>query len=705
MSDLKQRIVRWIAVCVLIFPSIAFASDPLEIKAPSVDRDGTFTVTVTNHHAYNFITVYRKTEGGSWQLLDSYSGQTKQTKRFRQSSLRGGVWRYSVRAVQLDYSQLPPTPRQGPSKETSVLVAALPNIGNTSVSVKEDVSENASLYNFSDRTTGKDSTTTGHPISYQIISGESGLFTINSRTGVIALASQPLDFETAQRHQLRVRASSRGGNREATLVVNVKNVNDVAPSIGSERLDLREDTPQGAVVFDINGDDDADPEGDALQYSLLGGGGGVFDIDEATGRIELINSDRLGYQLGGIYDLLVEVTDGKFNSRANISISVTNPAPPADASNVSVDIEEKAVGGNVYHVSWSPSRASAYQLILRSKGGESRTLPVSAYSATVTAPALGSFSISLVACNTEDTCTDGVLAGRYVERERIRFSHFDTLSSPMLETDLAGSVLERFHYEPYGASEGAAREDVTYTGHVADPDLGLIYMGARYYDPEIGRFYSNDPVGYLGHLNRGNPVHGFGRYTYANNNPYKYVDPDGEFGIAGAIYGAIAGGVGGYIASGGDLTSTLAGAAAGGAVGAVNPFASSAVGMAAGGSVASVSGQAIGSVTNAAMDKGILNVSVSDIEVDPITTVAGAVGAGVGGVVGKGVASLTARSVVGNTLEAAGTPTAAGLTAGAVIEGAIVGGAESVAPRADEVSSQAAGAVNQMVEKFKDLNR
>ena len=54
-------------------------------------------------------------------------------------------------------------------------------------------------------------------------------------------------------------------------------------------------------------------------------------------------------------------------------------------------------------------------------------------------------------------------------------------------------------------------------------------MQARYYDPVIGRFYSNDPVDAMGHFGRGNPIHGFNRYTYANNNPYKYVDPDGKF--------------------------------------------------------------------------------------------------------------------------------------------------------------------------------
>ena len=51
-------------------------------------------------------------------------------------------------------------------------------------------------------------------------------------------------------------------------------------------------------------------------------------------------------------------------------------------------------------------------------------------------------------------------------------------------------------------------------------------MKQRYYDPLIGRFYSNDPVGFTA----SNPMM-FNRYTYANNNPYKYIDPDGEFPI------------------------------------------------------------------------------------------------------------------------------------------------------------------------------
>jgi hypothetical protein len=48
-------------------------------------------------------------------------------------------------------------------------------------------------------------------------------------------------------------------------------------------------------------------------------------------------------------------------------------------------------------------------------------------------------------------------------------------------------------------------------------------MGARWYDPTVGRFMGVDPAV----IQAGN-IHSFNRYGYANNNPYKYVDPDGR---------------------------------------------------------------------------------------------------------------------------------------------------------------------------------
>ena len=125
-------------------------------------------------------------------------------------------------------------------------------------------------------------------------------------------------------------------------------------------------------------------------------------------------------------------------------------------------------------------------------------------------------------------------------------------------------------------------------------------MQARYYDPVIGRFYSNDPVDSLGHMQRGNPIHGFGRYTYANNNPYKYVDPDGEFGILGAAIGfAIEGAV--QIAQGElNVTKLVVSAVAGGAgVGLGQKAAQLGSLLANGSKLGSTAAQVTGAVTEA----------------------------------------------------------------------------------------------------------
>ncbi|MGW7677945.1 RHS repeat-associated core domain-containing protein [Shewanella sp. S23-S33] len=103
----------------------------------------------------------------------------------------------------------------------------------------------------------------------------------------------------------------------------------------------------------------------------------------------------------------------------------------------------------------------------------------------------------------------------------VRYQHTDMLGSVISESDESGNITSRSQYEPFGKRMGGDKDGIGYTGHQHDKDLGLTYMQARYYDPLIGRFYANDPVGFR-------DVHSFNRYAYANNNPYKYVDPDGN---------------------------------------------------------------------------------------------------------------------------------------------------------------------------------
>ena len=105
----------------------------------------------------------------------------------------------------------------------------------------------------------------------------------------------------------------------------------------------------------------------------------------------------------------------------------------------------------------------------------------------------------------------------------VRYQHTDILGSVVAETDAAANIISRSHYEPFGKRSAGDKAGISYTGHLQDEDLNLIYMQQRYYDPVIGRFYSNDPVGFTA----SNPMM-FNRYAYANNNPYKFVDPDGR---------------------------------------------------------------------------------------------------------------------------------------------------------------------------------
>jgi RHS repeat-associated protein len=105
----------------------------------------------------------------------------------------------------------------------------------------------------------------------------------------------------------------------------------------------------------------------------------------------------------------------------------------------------------------------------------------------------------------------------------VTYDHTDGLGSPVAQTNASGVLLNRTRYEPYGAVASGNAGTIGFTGHVNDNDTGLVYMQQRYYDPTAGRFLSIDPV-----TTDANTGGSFNRYAYANNSPYKYVDPDGR---------------------------------------------------------------------------------------------------------------------------------------------------------------------------------
>jgi len=108
---------------------------------------------------------------------------------------------------------------------------------------------------------------------------------------------------------------------------------------------------------------------------------------------------------------------------------------------------------------------------------------------------------------------------------KVTYVYTDPQGTPLAEADANGNVTATFDYRPYGSiAMGAAPDGPSYTGHVNDPDIGLVYMQARYYDPSVGRFMSRDRI-----PPKPGDIFSFGRFTYVDNNPMSRVDPTGDY--------------------------------------------------------------------------------------------------------------------------------------------------------------------------------
>lgn len=100
-------------------------------------------------------------------------------------------------------------------------------------------------------------------------------------------------------------------------------------------------------------------------------------------------------------------------------------------------------------------------------------------------------------------------------------------SQSSLVFDSSGNLLSHERLSSYGEVEHSNRVleewNHSYHGKLRHKGHGLINFGARFYDPELGRFLTIDPRGF-----RESAPDSFNRYAFANNNPYRYTDPDGR---------------------------------------------------------------------------------------------------------------------------------------------------------------------------------
>ena len=110
--------------------------------------------------------------------------------------------------------------------------------------------------------------------------------------------------------------------------------------------------------------------------------------------------------------------------------------------------------------------------------------------------------------------------------------HRDALGSVTEVSDSTGAIVERYEYDVYGAptlydssdnvlTVSAIGNPYLFTGRRYDVESDNYYYRARYYSHDLGRFLSEDPLGF--------DAGDYNLYRYVFNNPTNSIDPTGEF--------------------------------------------------------------------------------------------------------------------------------------------------------------------------------
>ncbi|HTB96485.1 MAG TPA: RHS repeat-associated core domain-containing protein [Terracidiphilus sp.] len=142
-----------------------------------------------------------------------------------------------------------------------------------------------------------------------------------------------------------------------------------------------------------------------------------------------------------------------------------------------------------------------------------------------------------------DELTNGVVSTTYtygfqrISEDRIvsgaftpSFYVYDGEGNVRQLASASGTVTDSYDYDAFGneiSSTGSTPNSYLYRGEAYDPDLGLYYLRARYYNPITGRFVSRDPDD--GDVTDPKTLH---RYLYAGGDPVNRIDPSGRDDLA-----------------------------------------------------------------------------------------------------------------------------------------------------------------------------
>ena len=243
-------------------------------------------------------------------------------------------------------------------------VSAAPNFVNSSGASLGSGDNFADSATFAENDTGAaytaitvDDDDTDDFVKYHITGGvDSSLFEItDDQTGEIFFKSAP-DYESAQddggdnTYIVEVNATDSNDTTVITLSITIDNLNDNAPAIAAQSLDINEDVANGSTVGAVAVTDADATSGLATTYQnwqiTAGNTNSAFAID-ASGDITVADTTQINYESGTtIYSLSVSVSDGDNTGSGTVTVNIndTNDEAPVITS-ASYDLAESASAG------------------------------------------------------------------------------------------------------------------------------------------------------------------------------------------------------------------------------------------------------------------------------------------------------------------------------------------------------------------------
>src|SRR5881392_3025113 len=149
----------------------------------------------------------------------------------------------------------------------------------------------------------------------------------------------------------------------------------------------------------------------------------------------------------------------------------------------------------------------------------------------------------------EETNASGAVVARYSQGVNIdeplamlrsgatSFYHADGLGTITSLANTSGTLAQTYTFDSFGkqtASSGSLTNPFKFTARESDTETNLYFYRARYYDPNPGRFLTEDPIRFRGGINF---------YSYSKNRPTLLRDPSGRVAWGGGISGTAAGSV------------------------------------------------------------------------------------------------------------------------------------------------------------------